>query len=679
MKQKTLIKLSKRNFRKGPYALPNKSNKTDGTKSTLNNSQSLNNNNFPETLFDNSFLDSFNIKNLSLSQAFVIKNQNIPIESFNKKISSIMEHYKYDSMEERNDDNTNDVIKLLPKIQREKYKKQKEEIRSIFNKTKLSKSQSSHFFNSNHNVSETYNQVRFDFIKEQFKNPIQAYHLIQKNKVIYEGMVQNFENFEKNTYRENFKKLGPLVLINYRNEQNKGYKQPPKIKISKKIPKIVDTSWFNPNMQPSNNEDNNKNKNRNNSETKDKKITNLTSNKIDLFDLNNNKILFSSNISSIQLEVKFIYSSRLFPESREQFVFAQEANDVLLCGGFVSNKSNVMWKFIPSSLKWKRVDLGTLNPEARYGHSGVMHNGKLIIFGGKYINLPILGDVDVFNLDTKIWSTPPLTSYSKLKLRRNHIAISVGNQMFIHGGIDEEGNYLSDCYLLNYNPFKWINVSISEDTPSPVLAYHKCCLVLPEDIRINPRLSIYRIPDIGTKRGISNNIREKGIYFFGGKQSENSPPVDDLYILRIGRRPLEWAKMRTKGIGPTARYSTSINYYEEGNSIIVHGGRNDKSSDNFALNDTYILELYNLNWLRVEYYFELENMRMPYRCSHESIIYGHLLIIFGGMNSDNFLGSELCVIELDSNKRITNKQHHRQTKVNIIANTNRLKHSNKFL
>ena len=48
-------------------------------------------------------------------------------------------------------------------------------------------------------------------------------------------------------------------------------------------------------------------------------------------------------------------------------------------------------------------------------------------------------------------------------------------------------------------------------------------------------------------------------------------------------------------------------YYEEGNSIIVHGGRNDKSSDNFALDDTYILELYNLNWLRVEYYFELEN------------------------------------------------------------------------
>ena len=95
-----------------------------------------------------------------------------------------MEHYKYDSMEERNDDNTNDVIKLLPKIQREKYKKQKEEIRSIFNKAKLSKSQSSHFFNSNHNFSDTYNQVRFDFLKEQFKNPIQAYHLIQKNKVI---------------------------------------------------------------------------------------------------------------------------------------------------------------------------------------------------------------------------------------------------------------------------------------------------------------------------------------------------------------------------------------------------------------------------------------------------------------------------------------------------------------
>ena len=41
MKQKTLIKLSKRNFRKGPYALPNKSNKTEIEKGINSNFDQL--------------------------------------------------------------------------------------------------------------------------------------------------------------------------------------------------------------------------------------------------------------------------------------------------------------------------------------------------------------------------------------------------------------------------------------------------------------------------------------------------------------------------------------------------------------------------------------------------------------------------------------------------------------
>ena len=74
------------------------------------------------------------------------------------------------------------------------------------------------------------------------------------------------------------------------------------------------------------------------------------------------------------------------------------------------------------------------------------------------------------------------------------------------------------------------------------------------------------------------------------------------------------------------------------------------------MNNTCILELYSFNWLKVNYCFEMEGMEMCSRCSHKSIIYRHLLIIFGGMNNDNYIGSELCVIELDSNKKIIEKQ-----------------------
>ena len=603
----------------------------------------------PSAMFENSVLKPYSMRVLSLSKAFVInKNKQITPEEFNQELDNIMEKYKYESTEK--DESKGDVCKLFPKIGRNYYRKQKEDIQKILNKSKqLNKSQSSpSFYKSKPSESqnkiirnEDYDEplsderrIKFDFIQENFKNPIQAFHVVQKNKVIYESMVQNYEMFEKNRYRQTFKELNPLLVKNFSLSERGGLKSPPKIKISTKIPRLIDTSWFNPGNTL--NQDNFKESKKNSS--------------MDLSAMLQEQQ--KTFIHSILLMAKQFTPMNSFPESREQFVFAQESSDILLCGGLVSNKSNELWEFNPMLIRWNKIFIHSVTPEPRFGHSGVIHNRKLYIFGGKLINLPILGDDDVFNLDTLTWCSPSLMTYSKMKLRRNHIACCIGNQIFIHGGIDEEGNFLNDCYLLNLNPLKWISCVINEETPSPTLAFHKCCLVLQKDVRLNSKLSIYKFPEIGIKRNLNDsNIRERGLYIFGGKESENGPAIDDLYILRIGRRPLEWAKIRTNGKGPSPRYSCSINYYEEGNCIIIHGGRNDRINSNFALNDTYILELFTMNWMRVHYCFEKEVFTVPNRCSHESVIYGHNLIIFGGMNSESIIGSQLLIIELDSNKK----------------------------
>ena len=607
----------------------------------------------PDLFFKRSEMSSFPTNNLVLSQAFLVNKNQISSDSFTKKISEIMNQYKYESHEK--DENKGDISNLFLRTGRNSYKKEKEDILRIIHKSRqLNKSQSTPSIlktkNSNESIVKSHEngelsedrRIKFDFIEENFKNPIQAYNVVQKNKVIYQSMVQNYELFEKSKYHQIFKKLNFVVDNNF-NQKKRKYLQPPKIKISTKIPKIIDTSWFNPQRDDEIMKDfPNQSKN----ESSNHLSSLLLEQKKD-----SNKI-----IPNILLLTKFIYPNHLFPESRDQFVFAHESTDILLCGGNVSNKSNELWRFNPLLNQWSKLIINSITPEPRYGHTGILHNNKLIIFGGKLLNLPILGDVDIFNLDILSWSSPALMTYSKLKLRRNHIACCIGNQMFIHGGIDEDGNYLSDCYLLNLNPLKWIACSINEDTPSPTLAFHKCCLVLQEDLRVNPKLNIYRLPEVGIKRNLNDNIRERGLYIFGGKESESGPVISDLFILRIGRRPLEWAKLRTVGKGPSPRFSSSINYYEEGNCIIIHGGRNDKTSQNLALNDTYILELFNLNWIRVDYYFEVENMSMPNRCAHESVIYDHNLIIFGGMNSENMVGSLLCIIELDSNKKCLHKK-----------------------
>lgn len=69
----------------------------------------------------------------------------------------------------------------------------------------------------------------------------------------------------------------------------------------------------------------------------------------------------------------------------------------------------------------------------------------------------------------------------------------LGNQIFIHGGISEEHEFLNDCHLMNTSPIKWSPCSVNIGGPS--LAWHSACLVLPTEIANNPRTNIYKLPD----------------------------------------------------------------------------------------------------------------------------------------------------------------------------------------
>ena len=92
-----------------------------------------------------------------------------------------------------------------------------------------------------------------------------------------------------------------------------------------------------------------------------------------------------------------------------------------------------------------------------------------------------------------------------------------------------------------------------------------------------------------------------------------------------------------------------MNFYEKSRYIIIHGGRNDDLSSSCALNDTFILELTNLNWMKVNLYSTVKNFHVISRFGHNSSIFANKLIIFGGMNNNNYIGSSLFIINLDLN------------------------------
>ena len=88
----------------------------------------------------------------------------------------------------------------------------------------------------------------------------------------------------------------------------------------------------------------------------------------------------------------------------------------------------------------------------------------------------------------------------------------------------------------------------------------------------------------------------------------------------------------------------SLNFFEEGNYLIVHGGRNDLENKSSAFNDTFVFELYRLEWVKVVF---SDDIKALHRYNHGAAVVGKNLIIFGGMNGNHFLGSGLFVVNLD--------------------------------
>ena len=341
------------------------------------------------------------------------------------------------------------------------------------------------------------------------------------------------------------------------------------------------------------------------------------------------------------------YPNKNFPEGREQFSIFLRNNEIIISGGISSNMKNLaIWILNLEKLEWEKIQTDALIAN-RYGHTGIIYQNKLIFFGGKtkYLNMSYLCGLDVLSINDGSFNSPQIGKLSP-EPRKNHIAELLGNQMFIHGGLNESNDILNDCFLLNLNSFKWNVCTINKYTPAPKLYGHSSCIVIPHNMLFHHKFSIYSYPNLDPGK-LNNLMTEKGIYIFGGKSKGEGGLSNQLWILITGKKPMEWVQPQTKGKPPSPRYFHSMNYYEKGNFLIIHGGRNDNMSDSYALNDTFIFDLENFEWASIILYSQINDFKVLNRCGHQSVIFGNKLIILGGMNNNNYLGSSLLIINLD--------------------------------
>ena len=396
---------------------------------------------------------------------------------------------------------------------------------------------------------------------------------------------------------------------------------------------------------------------------------------------------------------KTIEQNNRTPNSRLQATFTKYYNLIYLFGGISSSILNDMWIFDITTKKWKQQKINENNFNFKYGHTSVLYNDSLYFLGGN-ININKIKyqieDIIIYNIINKTLKIANFKKeggkfnkhYFRIPYRRNHICELIGWNMVVHGGIDIEKEYsnkddeilflsnenynkndnnvLCDFMMLDLNILKWtkldnIRYKVRASKRKKKItelkrAYHCSCLVLNSDnILKGNKLNIYHSeftrdqnsilsPNDPNKNKHAFDPKYEGIYIFGGLD-QNLQSTNTMYILHIFKNPLVLYEPHCKGITPSPRFSSTLNYYKPLNYIVLYGGKNL----NVVFNDLFILDITNFNWISVGLFGSINEKR----AEHCSEIIGDNLIIFGGCNENNILNAKVFIIELDlfKNKR----------------------------
>ena len=351
------------------------------------------------------------------------------------------------------------------------------------------------------------------------------------------------------------------------------------------------------------------------------------------------------------------------PSSRIQFsLCVSEKGIIYIFGGLQSKSFYDMWicsirkKSILNNenedyfeesefLTWKKITKIKEDecPLPRYGHSMTYHRDYIYIYGGN-VNQNLLfrnreQNISIFDTKKEIFYYPKCQNYKNVPWRRNHIGIGIGNNILIHGGINDNGDYLNDLWIFECFKFKWNTLSYKSLIKIPKIAFHSGVLVIKnQDILYHNDLNIYKFPEGSISKSKGNKIKIEGIYIFGGIDKDGNY-YKDLWLIRIGVKPVDIVNVPTRGKQPPLRTLCGMTFFSPLNLLVIYGGKNKYQ----ILNDIWFFDLESLNWIKPVY----ENESFYPICGHCMFCSGEKIFFLGG-NGENGLNKFDCnTIEFD--------------------------------
>lgn len=153
-----------------------------------------------------------------------------------------------------------------------------------------------------------------------------------------------------------------------------------------------------------------------------------------------------------------------FPVGNFMSLVQLDDESVLVFGGKSNGYSKNLWRLDSNSFKWQKLDYTGDGPAGVYGHSAVLHENKMIVFGGYDNEQGLSSDLHVLDLDTNTWErrSPRGVANGEInedgnlpKPRYGHSAILHDGRMFMFGGRGSKNLVFSDLWVYSIDANQW--------------------------------------------------------------------------------------------------------------------------------------------------------------------------------------------------------------------------------
>ena len=373
------------------------------------------------------------------------------------------------------------------------------------------------------------------------------------------------------------------------------------------------------------------------------------------------------------------------------------------------NKSNASQeKYFPQfsilSSSNRKTYSGTEHPLKRWGHSAVLYNNSMIIFGGRH-SQRILSNIYSLDFATLSWSK--IEPYSKTpQARDSHSAIIYNNSnMIIFGGNGLSGK-MNDLWNFNFNLKKWTEIGNSgegiwpsaRDGHNTAVIYDKYMVIyagLDDKDNVIQDIFLYEIEQkiwcqcdiqgqpIQDKDGQSCCKIGDTLYLFGGQGPKDDEYSNDLFTVKFDipenikeenpKAIIEKVEVNKNSLKPNVRASQTCVGYKDQYLIIIGG----ESKTQEPLDDIWLFDIKEKTYSEIK--LEGED-KIDGRFCHTCLVNGDFVAIYGGMRNSETTLDNLTILSIESKNKKNNGSNNIKTiknkKLETLSNNKKKKLDN---